>query len=58
MATGRSGGALRRAKAGRGRGDLEAAPTRALVRLGDTIEFSRFNLIPPPGRPDAHLEAT
>jgi len=30
---------------------LEAAPTRALVRPG-------FNLVPPPGRPDAHVEAT
>ncbi|MGH8566470.1 MAG: protein kinase domain-containing protein [Gammaproteobacteria bacterium] len=38
---------------------LEAAPTRALARPGDTIEFyTRFNLVPPPGRPDAHVEAT
>ncbi|MGQ0593380.1 MAG: protein kinase domain-containing protein [Gammaproteobacteria bacterium] len=38
---------------------LEAAPTRALVRPGDTIEFyTRFNLVPPPGRPDAQVEAT
>jgi len=38
---------------------LEAASTRALVRPGDTIEFyTRFNLVPPPGRPDAYVEAT
>jgi hypothetical protein len=38
---------------------LEAAPTRALVRPGDTIEFyTRFNVVPPPGRPDAYVEAT
>ncbi|MGH8478291.1 MAG: protein kinase domain-containing protein [Gammaproteobacteria bacterium] len=38
---------------------LEAAPTRTLVRPGDTIEFyTRFNLVPRPGRPDIHVEAT
>lgn len=59
MATGRVGRTTATCTAGRGRGLLEAAPTRALVRPGDTIEFyTRFKLVLPPGRPDAHVEAT
>ena len=38
---------------------LAAAPTQALAGPGDTIEFyTRFHLVPPPGRADAYVEAT
>jgi hypothetical protein len=38
---------------------LAAAPTQALAGPGDTIEFyTRFHLVPPPGRRGAYVEAT
>ncbi|MGH8588308.1 MAG: protein kinase domain-containing protein, partial [Gammaproteobacteria bacterium] len=38
---------------------LAAAPTQALARPGNTIEFyTRFQLVPPPGRGGAYVEAT
>ncbi len=38
---------------------LAAAPTQTLARPGNTIEFyTRFQLVPPPGRGGAYVEAT